>query len=333
MSRNKESLSAFFHDLVDNSPIQTQEQTRNEVKKDFSGFNSHEIAQKSRIQPNTAKEYKNTYKDFARYIRDNTSECRDERGIFRPTLLTQDHAMAYLEHRAENAARELEEERKDGISAGRMQNIISQISKIPAFMDGRDSRFSEMAENWRGFDDAIKEFRSSAFVKEISALPKETRAINNPQAVLNAIERVNTGAQASRSSLVAEIQLRTGLRVDNARCFTLKENGTVAFFSKGHMPHENYKLPSDLYARALAFNGGNMGRVELIPYRTYLNHLQKACAATKERYSGSHSWRHTYAKGRYDELLREGKTETQAKATVSEELFHKRLDIVNVYLR
>lgn len=329
MSRNKESISAFLHDLVINSPLQHSDRTRHQIKQDNPGADSHAIAQLSKLQPQGVSDYMKEYKSMLVWVRDNTPAGRAPmreggKEVFQPSLVTKASAIAYLEFKAEGACRDLEEGK--GMHQGRMQNLITMVEKIPAFMACRDDRFAIIAENWKGLHSDLEAFRSSAVVKEIASTPQVTRAYNNPQAVIAEIA-------SDRARFIASMQDGLGLRVDNARCFNLNANGTISFFSKGHMPHNNYEIPKDLYQKAVELNGGNIGKCEIMPYRTYLYHLEAACKRVGESYSGSHSFRHGFAKRLYNELLSEGKTEKQAKAEVSEALFHRRLDIVNCYLR
>lgn len=323
MSRNKESIAGFLHDLVMSSPLQNSGKTRHEVKKENEGLTSHEIAQKAPLQkPN---EYIDVYKEMYKDIRDNTSAGRDEKGVFQPSLVSGQDAVGFLERKIETAIQSMEEGKR-GLSQGRFQNIVSAIEKIPAFMSGRSDRFEGISEGWKGLHEALDELRNSSTVKELASPPQVTRAYNNPEAVVDAIKN-------EKAHFVAEMQQRLGLRVDNARSFTLNPNGTISFFSKGHMPHRNYAIPRDLYNKALAFNSGNLGKMVIMPYRTYLNHLESACKKVGETYSGSHSFRHSFARSMYHRLLAEGKSVIEAKAAVSEALFHRRIDIVDCYLR
>ena len=333
MSANKESLSHFFSDLINGSSIMAETNTRHAVKINNPGASFHDIAQEAKIQRDTARDYIIDYKSMAKFVRDDLGEARDERGRFQPSLITPEHCIKWLEFKAENASRLVGE--SEGIHKGRMLNLISEVGKLQAFFEHRkdpEDRFAKMSPQWQSLDIKCNEFRGSSLVAEIASTPKEVRAYNNPDAVLSALRGIDSPL-ADRSVFVAEMQDRLGLRVDNARSFTLNANQTISFFSKGHMLHNEYKIPKDLYDRAIALNGGHLGKCEIMSYRTYLDHLKTACAAAGEKYSGSHSWRHTYAHRRYDELRAEGKSDARAKAIISVELFHKRLDIVNEYLR
>ncbi len=323
MSRNKESIAAFLNDLVMHSQIQNSGKTKHQIKQENEGLTSHEIAQKAPLQK--PHEYIDMYKEMYRDIRDNTTAGRDERGVFQPSLVSGSDAVGFLERKIETAIQDMEEGKR-GLSQGRFQNIVSAIEKIPAFMSGRTDRFQEISESWRGLHTVLDELRNSSTVKELASPPAVTRAYNNPEAVVSALTN-------ERAKFVAEMQNRLGLRVDNARTFTINPNGTISFFSKGHMPHKNYAIPRDLYHKALALNNGKFGRAEIMPYRTYLNHLESACKKVGESYSGSHSFRHSFAKSLYNRLLVEGKSAIEAKAAVSEALFHRRIDIVDCYLR
>ena len=268
------------------------------------------VSQMSRISPDTFKAYKGVYKDLQQYCKENfTNGGRVSLYEIKP-----EHVTSFIESRC-SAALAAQEVGKPAPGAARMQNVISACNKLEAVLPRQFS----------GLCDKLDALRHTV-TQDLRAPAAEVRRYDNPAAVI--------GNLTGRSQLVAEIQYKTGLRVDNARSFTLLGDNKIGFYSKGHQDHfsKPFTLPPDLYNCALAFNGGKIGHIELVPYRTYCNHLKTACAAAGERFSGTHSFRHSYSFERYNELRSEGKSDKRARATVSQELFHQRIDVVSIYI-
>ncbi len=174
------------------------------------------------------------------------------------------------------------------------------------------------------------EFRKET-IPNLENTGKVVKAFANPKAVIENIR----GKNAVGAKLAAEIQLKTGLRSENALKCRLNGDGTIAFTSKGGMPHNRFMIPSDLYNRLKAFDRGG-GRVVIMSDRTYRDAIRKAAVRTGEdlrHASATHSFRHAYAKNLYNDLICKGIPKIEAKGIVSEALFHKRLDVVERYLK
>ena len=191
-----------------------------------------------------------------------------------------------------------------------------------------------------GLADALKvDFTSVQVEYKRDVLPnienvgREIHAFRNPIKVIDCIK--GTAMTVAGARLAAEIQLRCGLREENAlRCHLNKDN-TISFYSKGRMLHDHYKIPADLYQRLKAYDKGG-GRVVVMSDRTYRNAISKAAARAGEdlsHASAPHSFRHAFAKSMYNTLINKGASVIEAKAQVSEALFHKRLDVVEIYLK
>lgn len=206
---------------------------------------------------------------------------------------------------------------ESGKAYNTMMGYLTAINKLDGFINaatGHPARFSGIPDSMR------QEIKETA--------PKtdtETRAFENPRAVIGAI-------QDPRCQLAAEIQLATGLRVHDVTFIRLNENGTLNINSKAGRRIENYQIPQQLSDRLNAINGG-AGTFHLAGYNHYAYELKKACAATGEHYTGTHAFRHSYAKESFARHIEEGMSEEKAKAAVSEELFHHRLEVVEIYLR
>ena len=319
MSRNGNSFSQqLYREFVAGGWVSGTENdsrpSRHEAKKILEAqgeaVTPRAVSQIARLSPDTYKAYTLIYKDLQSFCKENFFSG----GRVSLYDLRADHVTSFIESRC-SAALAAQEQGKASPGAARMQNIISACNKLEAVLP----------KQFEGLCDKLDTMRHTV-AKDLRAPAAEVRRYDNPAAVISNL--------SGRSRLVAEIQYKTGLRVDNARSFTILGDNKIGFYSKGHMDHfsKPFALPADLYARALEFNGGKEGRCELVPYRTYLHHLETACGKAGERYSGSHSFRHSYAYERYNTLRAEGKNDVRARAAVSQELFHQRIDVVNVYI-
>lgn len=135
-----------------------------------------------------------------------------------------------------------------------------------------------------------------------------------------------------RAQLAATIQLTTGLRSMNVTRLQLNPDGSLFVRSKAGYTAPHFAISPKISAE-LREMADSTGKVNLIPYKAYIAQIQAACAATGEKYTGSHAFRHNYARNRFNELRQGGMSVDRAKLQVSEELFHHRLDIVDKYLR
>ncbi|MBR5163626.1 MAG: hypothetical protein IKW79_06355 [Schwartzia sp.] len=191
-----------------------------------------------------------------------------------------------------------------------------------------------------GLSDALKvDFTSVQAEYKRDVLPnienagKEVHAFRNPEKVIDCIK--GTAMTVAGARLAAEIQLRCGFREENALRSHLNSDGTISFYSKGHMQHDHFKIPADLYQRLKAYDKGG-GRVVVMSDRTYRDAISRAAARAGEdlrHASAPHSFRHAFAKSMYSDLIHKGASIIETKAKVSEALFHKRLDIVELYLK
>jgi integrase len=215
---------------------------------------------------------------------------------------------------------------QDKLDAGRSYNTmigyLTSIGKLDAMLDAGSGH-----ERGRLFDCVLQGDASMrATIKaEAPRTDTETRAYNDPQAVVAAIAD-------PRCQLAAEIQLSTGLRAHDVCYIRLNDDGSLSIRSKAGRTIPQYTIPGDLSARLMAINGGP-GAFHLTGYNHYRYELAKACAATGEHYTGTHALRHSYAQQSYADHRASGMSDNEAKAAVSEELFHHRLEVVDVYLR
>ena len=211
-----------------------------------------------------------------------------------------------------------------GIHHQRVADICSAMDKLDDMINAANRNTGKDCAIVN-YEPTVKAFREN-ILPDVARSPRETRAFNNPEAVISHLP--------DRAAVAASIQLTHGLRVDNATNFTLNNDGTIGFIAKGGKSYDHFRIEPSLYQKICALFSDSVGKtIQLLPYSTYLHQLKNACTACGERFSGTHSLRHSHAQRLYNELRGKGLSDTAAKARVSEDLFHRRLEIVNTYLR
>ncbi len=314
-------------DYKEGEPRTKHEQKIALREKGITGF--HDMAKSTNIKAETAKGYVGVMTEMGKWLRER-GECLDEKHHFDVRLVTPDHVYQWLSSKVEANVELAEKGEKMGQCYRRIDNIVSACNKWAACADR--TRGANLVPS---MEKKMEEFRQKVLA-DMPDNPARIKAYENPEAVIHELGKGGGRPELNaRASLVAEIQLRVGLRVDNARCFALLPDDKISIVSKGGMPHDKYQMPHDLYARMVEFNGGKLGRCELIAYRTYLDKLEGACHRLGINYHdhASHGFRHNHAQRYYKELIAKGTSETRAKALVSLDLFHQRLDVVEVYLK
>ena len=210
----------------------------------------------------------------------------------------------------------LESKAADGVGRQRLQDICSCINKAGAF--GQNNEFAP----------AVSAFRRDEMPQKPDPV---SRAFSDPQAVISSL-------RSDGAKLAGEIQLRAGLRAENALSFKINPAGnSISFISKGGMRHEAFPLPADLIDRARAFADGK-GNVSIMPYRTYEHQVNAAAARLGERLEdgkikNSHSFRHCFARSLYTSEIKNGASKAEARAAVSEALFHHREEVTALYIK
>ncbi len=211
-----------------------------------------------------------------------------------------------------------------GIHHQRVADLCSALDKLDDMINAANRNTGKDCAIVN-YEPTVKAFREIV-LPDIARSPRETRAFHNPEAVISHLP--------TRAAVAASLQLHSGLRVDNVLNFRLNDDGTIGFTAKGGKTYNHFRIDPTDYQKICALVQGNTDKeIHLLPYSTYLHQLKNACEACGERYSGSHAFRHSYAQRLYNDLRRNGLSAISAKARVSEALFHKRLEIVNLYLR
>ncbi len=253
----------------------------------------------------TLTKFRGIVKDFMKFARSH--------GFGRKLISYPPEAVReYLDHKAIS-----------GIHHQRMADVCSVMDKLDNMINAANIN---MGRNLAvvNYEPTVQAFRKTV-LPDVERSPKTTRAFHNPEAVISHLPDC--------AAAVASIQLHNGLRADNALNFRLNNDGTISFVAKGGKEHAHYKLEISDYQRVCALIPDNQSDIHLLPYSTYIHQLKRACAEVGEKYTGSHAFRHSHAQRLYKSLINQGFSDVEAKAKVSEDLFHQRLEIVNVYLR
>ncbi len=253
----------------------------------------------------TLNKYRGIYKDFMKFARSH--------GFGRSLRSYPPQAIKeYLDCKATS-----------GIHHQRVADICSALDKLDDMINAAN-RNTGLALAPVSYEATVKAFRENV-LPDIDRSPRTTRAFRDPEAVIAHLP--------PRAAAVASIQLHSGLRADNALNFKLHSDGTIEFIAKGGKTHEHFRLDPSDYQKICALVSNKMGETHLLPYSTYIHQLKQACLKAGETYSGSHALRHGFSQRLYADLRNKGLSDVAAKAKVSEALFHKRLEVVNLYLR
>lgn len=266
----------------------------------------HEIAKQTKItESKTLVKYTNTWRQLGNFAQDG-GYASSLRGL-KPDCV-RDFLISKLE---------------TGRSWNTLEGYCSAIGKLDACLTAmsnpcapRPLRFEAVISEMRPY------LKATAPHTDVS-----TRAYTDPQAVVNAI-------QDPRCQLAAELQLSTGLRCNDALYIRhINADGTLYINSKAGRRVNDFAIPADLAARLREFAPADGSPFRLASYQEYSRELRSAAEACGEHWTGTHALRHNWAKASYADHLSAGMSPKEARAAVSEELFHHRLEIVETYLR
>ena len=238
------------------------------------------------------------------YLRDITSFFKSKNLNDKlNTLFTKQNLDNFFNKRLENLSSKTKENYLRGFSS-MLQGLEQQNIYIPLHLE--DKSF---------FDDRVK------IVKSGADIIIENRYINNVNDVIK-----NLYEDRYISGLIAEIQYELSIR--QAEAFELVKNPTlyldsgyvVNLVGKGNHRYEDKEISFELEQKLLN------NSYDLIDKSTYYNDLQKYDIS-------SHDFRFTSARDKFEDMLKNGISEKEAKVKVSQELNHKREAITDYYLR
>ena len=219
------------------------------------------------------------------------------------TLFTKQNLDNFFNERLENLSSKTKENYLRGFSS-MLQGLEQQNIYIPLHLE--DKSF---------FDDRVK------IIKDEADYIIENRYIHNVDNVIK-----NLYADRAISGLIAQTQYELSIRQSEA--FELVKNPNkyldngyiVDLVGKGNHKYMAKEISFELEQKLLN------NSYDLIDKSTYYNDLQKYDIS-------SHDFRFTSARDKFEDMLKNGISEKEAKVKVSQELNHKREAITDYYLR
>ena len=238
------------------------------------------------------------------YLRDITSFFKSKNLNDKlNTLFTKQNLDNFFNKRLENLSSKTKENYLRGFSS-MLQGLEQQNIYIPLHLE--DKSF---------FDDRVK------IIKDEADYIIENRYIHNVDNVIK-----NLYADRAISGLIAQTQYELSIRQSEA--FELVKNPNkyldngyiVDLVGKGNHKYMAKEISFELEQKLLN------NSYDLIDKSTYYNDLQKYDIS-------SHDFRFTAARDKFEDMLKNGISEKEAKVKVSQELNHKREAITDYYLR
>ena len=219
------------------------------------------------------------------------------------TLFTKENLNNFFNSRLETLSSKTKENYLRGFSS-MLKGLEQQNIYIPLHLE--DKSF---------FDDRVK------IVKDEADYIIENRYIHNVDNVIK-----NLYADRAISGLIAQTQYELSIRQSEA--FELVKNPNkyldngyiVDLVGKGNHKYMAKEISFELEQKLLN------NSYDLIDKSTYYNDLQKYDIS-------SHDFRFTSARDKFEDMLKNGISEKEAKVKVSQELNHKREAITDYYLR
>lgn len=219
------------------------------------------------------------------------------------TLFTKENLDKFFSQRLENLSSKTQENYLRGFSS-MLQGLEQKNIYIPLHLE--DKSF---------FDDRVK------IIKDEADIIVENRYINNVDNVIKNLYEIR-----EISGLIAQTQYELSIR--QAEAFELVknplkyiDNGFVNdLVGKGNHKYEQKEISFELEQKLLN------NQSPLIDKSTYYNDLQNFSIS-------SHDFRFTSARDKFEEKIKNGITEKEAKLQISRELNHKREAITDYYLK
>lgn len=219
------------------------------------------------------------------------------------TLLTKDNLDKFFNQRLEDLSTKTQENYLRGFSS-MLKGLEQQNINIPVHLEDKDF-----------FDDKVKG------IKDQAETIIENRYIDNVKDVIK-----NLYEDRTISGLIAQTQYELSIR--QAEAFELIknpnkyiENGRVEnLIGKGNHSYDSKEISFELEQKLLN------NQKQLISKSTYYEDLKKYNIS-------SHDFRFTSARDKFEDKIKNGISEKEAKLQISSELNHKREAITDYYLK
>ena len=238
------------------------------------------------------------------YLKDVTNYFKSENLTDKlNTLFTKENLDKFFSQRLENLSSKTQENYLRGFSS-MLQGLEQKNIYIPLHFE--DKSF---------FDDRVK------IIKDEADIIIENRYIDNVKEVIKDLYEIR-----EISGLIAQTQYELSIR--QAEAFELVrnplkylDNGFVSdLVGKGNHKYEQKEISFELEQKLLN------NQSPLIDKSTYYSDLQNFSIS-------SHDFRFTAARDKFEEKLKNGISEKEAKLQISQELNHKREAITDYYLK
>ena len=219
------------------------------------------------------------------------------------TLFTKENLNNFFNSRLENLSSKTQENYLRGFSS-MLKGLEQQNIYIPLLLEDKDF-----------FNDRV------AIIKDEADIIIENRYIENVDNVIKSLYE-----DRAISGLIAQCQYDLSIRQSEA--FELVKNPTlyldsgyvVNLVGKGNHKYNPKEISFELEQKLLN------NSYDLIDKSTYYHDLQKYDIS-------SHDFRFSSARDKFEDMLKNGISEKEAKLKVSEELNHKREAITDYYLK
>ena len=206
-------------------------------------------------------------------------------------------------------------ERLKNLSSKTSENYLRGFSSMLKGLEQQNIYIPLHFEDKEFFNNKVK------IIKDEADIIIENRYINNVNDVIK-----NLYADRAISGLIAQTQYELSIRQSEA--FELVKNPNkyldngyiVDLVGKGNHKYMAKEISFELEQKLLN------NSYDLIDKSTYYNDLQKYDIS-------SHDFRFTSARDKFEDMLKNGISEKEAKVKVSQELNHKREAITDYYLR
>ena len=253
--------------------------------------------------------YTHSYSTFNRYmgvIKEFANYVREEFGVNRIDKIKEEHMKSYIEHKISKGVREKT-----------LKVNMSALEKYAKAIK-RDDLYNHIHKNYQDYYAKAKPSgRAEAFT--------------NPEKVINSLRD-----PAHRA--IAELQYRTGARLGDVKKIKVNEERKQVIIENSKGGRDRVLDYSD---RPEKFEKIKEAKQELDKHlesrswkeirESYPGELKKSAIINSEKYTGTHSFRVTYARERFKELTGMGYSESQADKIITQELGHNREDMSRYY--
>lgn len=315
-------VQKLYHESGIKQIGRSKHQAKETVRKELQGRNRsakwHALGKGIGIYSiRTADAYRDVWRQLGTFVKE-TFQVKDLE------QLRGDHIEAFLKTKIQQ-----------NVAHSTLSNYAAALEKLESALNGY-ARVHGTGHTY-GFSENIASARAMA--KDSLERFSGSRAYNRPEELIRSL-------RSQDHQLVARIQLESGARVAECNHLTkeslrglekdpiTREIKGVIYIEKGKGGKSGEKYLSRETYQALNDKIGTTaeGRFSF-KYRNYIRDLKKAADRTRQPYQASHGLRWSFAQRRFRESQEHGSCYAQTLLQVSQDLFHKRGDITEHYLK